>query len=164
MNDGALLTPTLATMSGPLPLRGQALDTVEVVTDGGLAWRDGVITYTGPASGLDTEVRRSARSVEGAVIPGFVDCHTHLPFFGWRADEFRAKLAGQSYRDVHGGGGGIDVKRPAPPLPRRVPDLDENPGRTIGREDQIDRRERLLVKVGRECDELAVPRAVGEGT
>jgi imidazolonepropionase len=36
-----------------------------------------------------------------------VDCHTHLPFFGWRADEYEAKLAGQSYRDLHGGGGGI---------------------------------------------------------
>jgi imidazolonepropionase len=39
------------------------------------------------------------------VVPGFVDCHTHLPFFGWRADEFQARLAGTTYRDLHGGGG-----------------------------------------------------------
>ncbi|MDP9340907.1 MAG: imidazolonepropionase [Actinomycetota bacterium] len=39
------------------------------------------------------------------VVPGLVDCHTHLPFFGWRADEFEARLAGQTYRDLHGGGG-----------------------------------------------------------
>src|SRR5207247_1876987 len=38
---------------------------------------------------------------------GFVDCHTHLPFLGWRADEFQARLAGETYRDVQGGGGGI---------------------------------------------------------
>ena len=38
----------------------------------------------------------------GAVVPGFVDCHVHLPFFGWRADEFEARLAGASYRDLHG--------------------------------------------------------------
>jgi imidazolonepropionase len=34
-----------------------------------------------------------------------VDCHTHVPFFGWRADEFEARLAGRTYRDLHGGGG-----------------------------------------------------------
>ena len=24
----------------------------------------------------------------GAIVPGFVDCHTHLPFAGWRANEY----------------------------------------------------------------------------
>src|SRR5207248_10427399 len=46
-----------------------------------------------------------ARRVAGAVVPGFVDCHAHLPFFGWRADEFEARLAGRTYRDLHGSGG-----------------------------------------------------------
>jgi imidazolonepropionase len=32
-----------------------------------------------------------------AVIPGFVDAHTHLVFAGDRADEFAARLAGQPY-------------------------------------------------------------------
>ncbi|MGH9223641.1 MAG: imidazolonepropionase [Acidimicrobiales bacterium] len=32
-----------------------------------------------------------------AVIPGFVDAHTHLVFAGDRADEFEARLAGRSY-------------------------------------------------------------------
>jgi imidazolonepropionase len=32
-----------------------------------------------------------------AVVPGFVDAHTHLVFAGDRADEFRARLAGQRY-------------------------------------------------------------------
>lgn len=41
----------------------------------------------------------------GAVIPGFVDCHTHLPFFGWRAGEFEARLSGRTYRDLHAEGG-----------------------------------------------------------
>jgi imidazolonepropionase len=34
-----------------------------------------------------------------------VDCHTHLPFFGWRDDEFEARLAGVSYAEQHGEGG-----------------------------------------------------------
>jgi imidazolonepropionase len=34
-----------------------------------------------------------------------VDCHTHLPFFGWRDDEFEARLRGVSYAEQHGEGG-----------------------------------------------------------
>ena len=68
-----------------------------------VAWEDGVITYVGPADGLsDVE----PEWFEGCTIaPGFVDCHTHLPFAGWRADEFEARLAGVSYRELHGEGG-----------------------------------------------------------
>ncbi|MCJ7709245.1 MAG: imidazolonepropionase, partial [Chloroflexi bacterium] len=68
---------------------------------GALAWEDGIITYAGPAEGSPV----SEAAVPGAVVPGFVDCHTHLPFFGWREDEFAARLAGRSYRDLHGEGG-----------------------------------------------------------
>jgi imidazolonepropionase len=69
-----------------------------------VAWDDdGVITYVGPAeelTGVDPEW------FEGCTIaPGFVDCHTHLPFVGWRADEFEARLSGVTYRDQHGEGG-----------------------------------------------------------
>jgi imidazolonepropionase len=31
---------------------------------------------------------------ECAVVPGFVDCHTHLPFAGWREREYAMKIAG----------------------------------------------------------------------
>ena len=41
------------------------------------------------------------------LTPGFVDCHVHLPFFGWRADEFEARLRGVSYAELHGAEGGI---------------------------------------------------------
>ncbi len=42
-----------------------------------------------------------------AVLPGFVDCHTHLPFAGWRADEYAMKVAGASYAEIAQSGGGI---------------------------------------------------------
>jgi imidazolonepropionase len=107
--DGVLVCPALVTMSGPVPRRGRDLERVEVIPDGAVAWRDGTITYAGPARDLPgpTSLWSPPREVAGAVIPGFVDCHTHLPFYGWRADEFAAKLSGRSYRDVHGEGGGI---------------------------------------------------------
>jgi imidazolonepropionase len=42
-----------------------------------------------------------------AVVPGFVDCHTHLPFAGWRAEEYAMKVAGASYEEITRAGGGI---------------------------------------------------------
>jgi imidazolonepropionase len=69
-----------------------------------VAWEEGVITYAGPAEGLHGV---EPEWFEGCTIaPGFVDCHTHLPFAGWRADEFEARLSGVSYRELHGSGAG----------------------------------------------------------
>lgn len=42
-----------------------------------------------------------------AVVPGFVDCHTHLPFAGWRAEEYALKIAGTPYEEISRQGGGI---------------------------------------------------------
>jgi len=68
-----------------------------------VAWEGGRITYVGPADGL---TGADPEWFEGCTIaPGFVDCHTHLPFAGWRADEFEARLSGVSYRELHGEGG-----------------------------------------------------------
>jgi imidazolonepropionase len=68
-----------------------------------VAWEDGVITYIGDPEGL---AGVEPECFEGCTIaPGFVDCHTHLPFVGWRADEFEARLSGVSYRELHGEGG-----------------------------------------------------------
>ncbi len=103
--DGALVAPLVITGEGaPLPRRGDDLGRPGVIRDGALAWKDGALTYVGPASGLRAPApMRLADDV--TVVPGFVDAHTHLPFFGWRADEFEARLAGRSYRELHADGG-----------------------------------------------------------
>jgi imidazolonepropionase len=41
------------------------------------------------------------------VLPGFVDCHTHLPFAGWRAAEYEQKVTGVPYEEISRSGGGI---------------------------------------------------------
>jgi imidazolonepropionase len=73
------------------------------VSDAVVAWEGQSIRYAGPRAGWggDIDEEHAGR----AVIPGFVDCHTHLPFAGWRDDEFEARLRGTSYRDLHGRGG-----------------------------------------------------------
>lgn len=93
---------TLVTCALPmLPARSPAGP--EVVRDAVVAWDGGALTYAGPRSGwsgpVDEELTRRT------VVPGFVDCHTHMPFFGWRDDEYEARLQGASYRDLHGEGG-----------------------------------------------------------
>src|SRR5712691_8341280 len=102
--SGAIAVPTLVTLAGgAAPRRGHDIEAPALVRDGALVWEQGVITYAGPAEGMPD---RKATPLEGAaVVPGFVDCHTHLPFFGWRADEFEARLAGKTDRDLHGEGG-----------------------------------------------------------
>ena len=40
-------------------------------------------------------------------LPGFVDAHTHAIFVGNRLPEWRLKLGGTTYADIHAAGGGI---------------------------------------------------------
>jgi imidazolonepropionase len=71
--------------------------------------RSGRVAYAGPAAGLPEGAREvpSLDVARRAVIPGFVDAHTHLVFAGDRADEFAARLKGESYEAVLAAGGGI---------------------------------------------------------
>ena len=104
MARGAVVAAAMATATGD---RATALPAVETAGGVGIAWNDdGEIAYAGPADGLPEEPLLG-RADTGCLIPGFVDCHTHLPFVGWRADEFEARLRGVSYRELHGGDGGI---------------------------------------------------------
>lgn len=41
------------------------------------------------------------------VMPGFVDCHTHLVFAGERSNEFEMRIQGKTYQDIAREGGGI---------------------------------------------------------
>ncbi|MBI4261081.1 MAG: imidazolonepropionase [Actinobacteria bacterium] len=105
--SGAVVADVLVTARGPLPARGRALGEPETLRPGAVAWEDGAVTYVGPPEGFPegSPERAGAGRRAAAVVPGFVDCHTHLPFAGWRADEWEARLLGRTYRDQHGEGG-----------------------------------------------------------
>jgi imidazolonepropionase len=40
-------------------------------------------------------------------VPGFVDAHTHLPWAGFRENEFNRRLKGETYAEIAAKGGGI---------------------------------------------------------
>ena len=44
-----------------------------------------------------------------AIMPGLIDCHTHLIFAGDRAEEFAQRCAGASYQEIASRGGGIQA-------------------------------------------------------
>src|SRR5918996_1601899 len=93
----------IVTLEGTGPLRGESLRSVTPDARASIGIEDDLFESVGHASGGDSEFDASGCSV----VPGFVDCHTHLPFFGWRADEDSARLSGIRYETLHREEGGI---------------------------------------------------------
>lgn len=88
---------------GDGPVRGDALSQIETVSKTTVACDGGVVASIGEDEGAAITFDASGCTL----VPGFVDCHTHLPFFGWRADEDAARLAGLRYESLHREKGGI---------------------------------------------------------
>jgi imidazolonepropionase len=69
---------------------------------------DGAVVYAGPEGDAPEQGRATLLRCDGrAVIPGFIDAHTHLVFAGDRAGEFARRLGGESYSEIAASGGGI---------------------------------------------------------
>jgi len=67
------------------------------LSDAALVIDDGYVAWCGPAArapAADEVINAGGR----AVLPGFVDSHTHLVFAGERSAEFAARMAGQRYQ------------------------------------------------------------------
>ncbi|NQV05210.1 imidazolonepropionase [bacterium] len=94
---------------GRLVTNGPGGDLLDVVESAAVVVRDGRIVWAGPESGMPSGYRDGpVIDVDGrAVIPGFVDAHTHLVFAGDRSDEFARRLRGDSYEKILEAGGGI---------------------------------------------------------
>lgn len=91
----------LATMSPRLPGLG-------IIEEGTLATEGARITYAGPAAGAPAPDGHEVIDCQGRwILPGLIDCHTHLVYAGSRAHEFELRLAGASYEEIAKAGGGI---------------------------------------------------------
>jgi imidazolonepropionase len=74
----------------------EADDLLGVITDAALVVEGATVAWVGPAReapAADQLLDAGGR----AVIPGFVDSHSHLVFAGDRAAEFAARMAGEAY-------------------------------------------------------------------
>jgi len=80
-----------------------------LISNAALVWQDERIEWVGPDSELPVKfaMLESHDCKDRLVIPGLIDCHTHLCFGGWRGDEFEMRLQGRSYQEIATAGGGI---------------------------------------------------------
>lgn len=101
----------LVTCSGFEAKLGKAMSDLHIIEGGALVIEDGVITAVGKSEAVlaDIDETKFVRiDADGkAVLPGFVDSHTHFIFAGYRAKEFSWRLRGDSYMEIMKRGGGI---------------------------------------------------------
>jgi imidazolonepropionase len=80
------------------------------IPDGALVYDDQKILWVGKTSELPKRfLKEKHKSLKNSsvIIPGLVDCHTHLVFGGDRSDEFARRCAGVTYEEIAKEGGGI---------------------------------------------------------
>lgn len=106
---------TIVTPLGNQAVKGANMSSLNIIEDGAILIKDGIIRYVGNSNPL-----RQIYTIFGhgstfkeidakgkVVLPGFVDSHTHMVFGGFRPDEFRMRLEGASYMSIMEKGGGI---------------------------------------------------------
>ena len=106
----------VVTCSGFTAKKGKEMSELGIIADGAVVIEQGKITRVGATADVMAELKTSGKDLSGfdtidasgkAVLPGFVDSHTHLVFGGYRADEYAWRLKGDSYMDILQRGGGI---------------------------------------------------------
>jgi imidazolonepropionase len=92
------------------PRCGAAMRELGAIQDGALAITEGRIVAVGTTAELRDLAKSTTQVLNAtgkAVLPGFVDAHTHVVFAGDRVDEFERRLAGATYLEIMAAGGGI---------------------------------------------------------
>ncbi|ASU32911.1 imidazolonepropionase [Mucilaginibacter xinganensis] len=110
----------MKTLHGPftqiLPLTGMPLkgaltdDQLQVIPDGGIMVENGLILIVGDFETLRKENPSAQINLiegDGVLLPGFVDCHTHICFAGSRAKDYAMRIQGKTYLEIAKAGGGI---------------------------------------------------------
>lgn len=96
--DSLWINANLATMA----------DDYGIIENAAIAVKDGKIAWSGAMKELES---RQARQVHDAknqwLLPGLIDCHTHMVYAGDRSHEHAMRAAGATYADIAKAGGGI---------------------------------------------------------
>ncbi len=84
---------------------------LSVIEKGALAVTGKTISWVGKEKELPKNFKTRCRKIidckNSWILPGFVDCHTHLVWAGSRSNEFEMRLTGTTYEEILKKGGGI---------------------------------------------------------
>lgn len=92
-----------------LPKRGSISDEkLEIIKDGGVIIENDKIVSLGLFSILKKE-EKNIHEIDFScvLLPGFIDSHTHVCYYGNRSDEYAKRNSGISYQQILAEGGGI---------------------------------------------------------
>lgn len=106
------LIKNISQIATPKPgvIRGQEFGKLNIINNAAILIEDGIIKKIGPEKDFESVDKSAIKIIDAggkAVVPGFVDSHSHLVFGGSRADEFAMRSAGKTYEEIAAGGGGI---------------------------------------------------------
>src|ERR1700754_2148024 len=94
-----------------LPMKGALKDDVlHIIQQGGVLTENGRIVAVGEFEKLrkqNPSVQIEEITGDHVLLPGFVDCHTHICFAGDRARDYAMRIQGKSYLEIAKAGGGI---------------------------------------------------------
>jgi imidazolonepropionase len=106
VNCGQLLT-----LAGPSRARtGAELQELGLLRDAAMYIANGRVAAVGSYKELQSLLPQGVEVIDAggrAVLPGFVDAHTHLVFGGNRINDFERRIAGRTYQEIAAAGGGI---------------------------------------------------------
>ncbi|MDX1707266.1 MAG: imidazolonepropionase [Desulfobacterales bacterium] len=107
----------MVTCSGFAAKKGpEEMADLKIIADGAVLIKDGIIEAVGRSADIEKQLKKDSLDPsefdtidarDKAVLPGFIDSHTHLVFGGYRAEEFAWRLQGDSYMQIMQRGGGI---------------------------------------------------------
>ena len=86
------------------------MEDLGIIRNGALAIEGKEIVAVGETDKILATITRAETVIDATdsiVLPGFVDCHTHLVFGGSREDEFIQKIEGRTYLEIMQRNGGI---------------------------------------------------------
>jgi len=94
------------------PRAKECLEELGIIEDGAVVISDGKIVGVGRTQDVLKEFQVDSKTnvidaKDKAVLPGFVDCHTHPVFAATREEEFDMRVRGKSYQEIAAAGGGI---------------------------------------------------------
>lgn len=106
----------LLTLEGASRKKGRRVTEADlsIISDAVIVSQNGRIEWVGHESDLNAQILKALggepefHSLEGrTVVPGFIECHTHLVFAGDRSEEFEWRMQGHTYQEISAKGGGI---------------------------------------------------------